>query len=256
MVHFIRAFWLHTKEIHDCRIRKTAPKLGGVPTFNVNSVDWDELYRGEADYAPGEPGWNIGEMQPEIAAIHHQGRLKSPILDSGCGVGVVALTLAGYGYDVIGLDLSANAVDKARTAARRLGLTALFDVADLSADSGYEDHFNTVIDGLVFHSIPLEARDGYIRSTARALKPGGRFFTLVFATEAFPPDATFGPRPFTEKQLRDTIGKHLVVDEVRAARAWINAPRTLPEGFEYRNVTIGSDGRAQLPAWLASAHRE
>lgn len=227
-----------------------------MPTFNVNSVDWDELYRGEADYAPGEPGWNIGEMQPEIAAIHHQGRLKSPILDSGCGVGVVALTLAGYGYDVVGLDLSANAVDKARTAAGRLGLTALFDVADLSVDNGYENHFNTVIDSLVFHSIPQEARDGYIRSTARALKQGGRFFTLVFATEAFPLEATFGPRPFTEKQLRDTLGKHLVVDEVRAARAWINVPRTLPEGFEYRNVTIGSDGRAQLPAWLASTHRE
>ncbi|MGC7299109.1 SAM-dependent methyltransferase, partial [Mycobacteroides abscessus subsp. massiliense] len=37
-----------------------------MPTFDVNSVDWDELYRGEAAYAPGDPGWNIGEMQPEL----------------------------------------------------------------------------------------------------------------------------------------------------------------------------------------------
>jgi hypothetical protein len=55
--------------------------------------------------------------------------------------------------------------------------------------------------------------------------------------------------------LRAIVGRYLVVDEVRPARAWVNAPKTLPAGFEYRNVTIGSDGRAQLPSFLVSAHR-
>ncbi|MGB1223704.1 MAG: SAM-dependent methyltransferase, partial [Mycobacterium sp.] len=32
-------------------------------------------------------------------------------------------------------------------------------------------------------------------------------------------------------------------------------PKSLPAGFEYRNITIGSDGHAQLPSWLVSAHR-
>ena len=58
-----------------------------------------------------------------------------------------------------------------------------------------------------------------------------------------------------QEELREVVSKHLVVDEVRAARSWINVPATLPEGFEYRNVTIGCDGRAQLPSWLVSAHR-
>ncbi|GAB4667459.1 hypothetical protein MOKP122_48060 [Mycobacterium avium subsp. hominissuis] len=137
-----------------------------------------------------------------------------------------------------------------------MGLPATFRVADLSQSTGYENYFNTVIDGLVFHCLPEELRHGYVESSARALKPGGKFFALVFATEAFPPDADFGPRPFTESQLRSIVGEHLIVDDIQPARAWINVPTTLPEGFEYRNVTIGWDGRAQLPSWLVSAHRQ
>ncbi|GAB5905944.1 class I SAM-dependent methyltransferase [Mycobacteroides chelonae] len=232
-----------------------APNIGNMPTFDVNAVDWDELYRGEAVYAPGDPGWNIGEMQPEIAALHRQGRFESPILDSGCGVGLTSLKLAGHGYQVVGLDLSGSAIDKAQRAAAQLGLDAIFNTADLTADTGYHNYFNTVIDGLVFHCLPDELRESYVRSLARALRPGGKFFALVFATEAFPPDAEFGPRPFTEQQLHSIVGRHLVIDEIRRARAWVNVPSQLPEGFEYRGVTIGSDGRAQLPAWLVSAHR-
>jgi 2-polyprenyl-3-methyl-5-hydroxy-6-metoxy-1,4-benzoquinol methylase len=226
-----------------------------MPTFNVNSVDWDELYRGKAAYAPGNPGWNIGELQPELAALERQGRFRSPVLDSGCGVGITTLALAAKGYEAVGLDLSASAIEQAKRAAEQQGLAVKFDVADLSKSTGYEGYFNTVVDGLVFHCLPEDLREGYIESSAHALAPGGRFFALVFATEAFPPGADFGPRPFTEQQLGDIVGKYLVVDEIRPARSWINVPATLPEGFEYRNVTIGSDGRAQLPSWIVCAHR-
>ncbi len=229
--------------------------FGAMPTFNVNTVNWDDLYNGEASYAPGNPGWNIGELQPEFAALERQRRFRSPVLDSGCGVGVTTLELAEKGYETVGLDLSTSAIEQAKCAAADRGLNAKFDIADLSKTTGYESYFYTVIDGLVFHCLPEDLRDGYIESSARALRSGGKFFALVFSTDAFPPGADFGPRPFTETQLREIVGRHLVVDEVRPARAWINVPRTLPDGFEYRNVTIGSDGRAQLPSFLVSAHR-
>lgn len=226
-----------------------------MPTFNVNTVDWDELYNGNASYAPGNPGWNIGQLQPELAALERQGRFRSPILDSGCGVGATTLALVEKGYQVVGLDISASAIEQARRAAADRNFAVTFTTADLATTTGYDDHFSTVVDGLVFHCLPEDLRDGYIASSARALRSGGRFFALVFSTDAFPPNADFGPRPFTETQLREIVGRHLVVDEVRPARAWVNVPATLPDGFEYRNVTIGSDGRAQLPSLLVRAHK-
>ncbi len=95
---------------------------------------------------------------------------------------------------------------------------AEFRVADLSKTTGYDSYFDTVIDGLVFHCLPETLRDAYIESSAQALRPGGRFFALAFSTEAFPPDADFGPRPFNETQLREIVSGHLVVGEIRPAR--------------------------------------
>ena len=250
-------FRLYGKEqVPRSLIPDSALMLIAMPTFNVNTVDWDELYDGKASYAPGNPGWNIGELQPELAALEQKGLFKSPLLDSGCGVGVTSLALSGKGYEVVGLDASASAIEQAKKEAANRNLSATFAVADLTKSTGYKDHFDTIIDGLVFHCLPEELREAYIKSSAEALKPGGKFFALVFATEAFPPGADFGPRPFSEAQLHDIVGKHLVVDEVKPARSWINVPSTLPDGFEYRNVNIGSDGRAQLPSWLVSAHRK
>lgn len=36
---------------------------------------------------------------------------------------------------------------------------------------------------------------------------------------------------------------------------WINVRKTLPDGFGYRDVIIGADGRPQPPSWLVVAHR-
>jgi SAM-dependent methyltransferase len=229
--------------------------FGAMPTFNVNTVDWNRLYNGVASYAPGKPGWNIGRLQPELAALERQGRFRSPVLDSGCGVGVTTIALAEKGYDAVGLDLSASAIEQAQRTASERGVSAEFHVADISKKTGYQNHFHTIIDGLVFHCLREGLRGKYIKSVAEALRPGGKFFALVFSTEAFPPGAEFGPRPFTEPDLRKVVGRFLAIDEIRPARAWVNVPGTLPDGFEYRNVTIGSDGCAQLPALLVSAHR-
>jgi len=129
-----------------------------MPTFNVNTVNWDELYTGEASYAPGNPGWNIGELQPEFAALERQRRFRSPVLDSGCGVGVTTLELAAKGYDAVGLDLSASAIKQAKRVAADRRLNAKFSVADLSKTTGYESYFYTVIDGLVFHCLREDLR--------------------------------------------------------------------------------------------------
>src|ERR1700728_4576959 len=131
-------------------------------------MDWDNAYRGQGEFE-GPPPWNIGEPQPELAALIAAGKFRSDVLDAGCGVAELSLTLAAQGFTVIGIDLTPTAVAAATKAAAERGLTsASFVQADITSFTGYDGRFNTVADSTLFHSIPVDRRDGYLSSIHRA----------------------------------------------------------------------------------------
>src|SRR3954467_52010 len=169
-----------------------------------------------------KPPWSIGEPQPEIAELIGQGKFHGEVLDVGCGEGAVGLYLAERGFTTVGLDLSPTAIELAKAEAAKRGLTnASFAVADISAFTGYDGRFNTIVDSTLFHSIPVEAREGYQQSIVRAAAPGASYFALVFDRAGLPE----GPaNPVTEDELRDVVSKYWVVDEIRPARIHANLP--------------------------------
>jgi SAM-dependent methyltransferase len=95
------------------------------------------------------------------------------ILDIGCGHGRHANELARRGYSVLGVDLVLGFLERARDEARRDGLHveyALGDVRGLGMAESF-DHAVCLFDAFGF----LEDADNedYLRSVARALRPGG-----------------------------------------------------------------------------------
>ena len=78
------------------------------------SLDWDSAYRQE-----NRPPWSIGKPQPELAELVAQGKIRSEVLDSGCGEAELALHLASLGYSVVGLDSSPTSVAARRGPGRR-----------------------------------------------------------------------------------------------------------------------------------------
>src|SRR6185312_10194197 len=107
---------------------------------NPSDVMFDAAYRGEAEGLGlgTKPPWSIGEPQPEIAALIEAGRFHGDVLDAGCGEAATAIALAERGFTTVGLDQSASAIELARAEAAKRGLTnATFDVADISAFTGY-----------------------------------------------------------------------------------------------------------------------
>lgn len=218
--------------------------------------EFDSAYRGESSRMGlgVRPPWSLGEPQPELAALIEQGKFHGDVLDVGCGEAAVSLYLAERGYTTVGLDLSPTAIDLARREAERRGLTnASFEVADISSFTGYDGRFGTIVDSTLFHSIPVEAREGYQQSVARAAAPGASYFVLVFDRAAIPEGPPFA---VTADELREITSKYWVVDEIKPARIHGNFPEGFTEmpGAPQMRFEDEPNGRKSVAAWLLSAH--
>lgn len=216
--------------------------------------EFDTAYRGESTQL-GEgvrPPWSLGEPQPELAALIEQGKFHGDVLDAGCGEGAISLTLAERGHTTVGLDMSPTAIELARREAQRRGLSnASFEVADISSFTGYDGRFGTIVDSTLFHSMPVELREGYQQSIVRAAAPGASYFVLVFDKAAVPE----GPiNAVTEDELRDVVAKYWVVDDIKPARLYARfpaQPADMPAIFDVREE---ADGLSSVGGWLLSAH--
>jgi SAM-dependent methyltransferase len=219
---------------------------------------FDSAYRGEAEEMGlgTRPPWSIGEPQPEIAALIAAGKFHGDVLDAGCGEAATALALAEQGFTTVGLDQSATAIALARDEAAKRGLAnASFDVADISSFTGYDGRFGTIVDSTLFHSMPVELRDGYQQSIIRAAAPDASYFVLVFDRDALGDN---GPaNPVTEQELRDVVSKYWVIDDVRHARIHANVAENFTgfKDFAGGGIRDEDNGRMSVGAWLLSAHR-
>jgi 2-heptyl-1-hydroxyquinolin-4(1H)-one methyltransferase len=216
---------------------------------------FENAYRGEApELGLGtRPPWSIGEPQPELAALIEQGKFHGDVLDVGCGEAAVSLYLAERGFTTVGLDLSSTAIKLAKAEAAKRGLTnAAFEVADISAFTGYDGRFGTIVDSTLFHSIPVEAREGYQQSIVRAAAPGASYYALVFDRAGLPN----GPaNPVTADELRDVVSKYWVIDEIKPARIHANFPAAAEGvGMVFGDIRDEPNGRTSVPGWLLTAH--
>ncbi|ETB26392.1 SAM-dependent methlyltransferase [Mycobacterium avium subsp. hominissuis 10-4249] len=218
-------------------------------------MDWDSAYREQAHF-DGPPPWNIGEPQPELAALIEQGKFRSDVLDAGCGFAELSLALAARGYTVVGIDLTPTAVAAATRAAAERGLTtASFVQADITSFTGYDGRFATVVDSTLFHSLPVEGRDGYLRSIHRAAAPGASLFILVFAKGAFPAEMQPKPNEVDEDELRAAVSKYWAIDEIRPSFIVSNVPQIADAPFEFPAHERDERGRMKMPSYLLTAHK-
>lgn len=219
--------------------------------------EFESAYRGEsAQFGAGvRPPWSLGAPQPELAALIEQGKFHGDVLDVGCGEAAISLALAGRGHNTLGLDLSATAIELARREAEKRGLSnATFEVADITSFTGYPPgsagRFGTIVDSTLFHSIPVEAREGYQQSIKRAAAPGASYFALVFDKAA----VTDGPiNAVTADELREAVSKYWVIDEIRPARLFANFPENVPD-LPIAELRDEPDGLKSVAGWLLSAH--
>ncbi len=218
---------------------------------------FESAYRGESEEMKGfRPPWSIGVPQPEIQALIDAGKVHGDVLDAGCGEAATALHLAEKGHNTVGLDSAETAIKLAKEEAARRGLTnTSFQVADISNFTGYDGRFGTIIDSTLFHSMPVELREGYQKSIVRAAAPGASYFVLVFDAAGMPADSPVNA--VTADELRDVVGRYWEIDEIRPARIHAQVPDEhagFLEAFGGQDIRDEPSGRKSVGAWLLSAH--
>jgi len=168
--------------------------------------DFDAIYASETP-----PPWDIGRPQPAFDRLAKAGDLVGSVLDAGCGTGEHALLVASLGHEVLGVDLSAKAIDLAVTKAAEQGVKARFLVADALRLFVLGERFETVLDCGLFHVLDDGERERYVESLAAVLPAGGRYHMLCFS-DSQPGD--WGPRRVTQDEIRSAFSEGWTIESI------------------------------------------
>jgi SAM-dependent methyltransferase len=149
------------------------------------------------------PPWDTGVSPPELLELL---RTSPPgrAIDMGCGTGTNAITMARYGWQVVGIDFVPKAIRKARSKARQAGAVVDFVYGDVTRLDGIEGSFDLVLDIGCFHGLTDEGRSRYLVNLEKIMKPGSLLLLYVF----FRDDETSTKPGVVERDLQE-IGQRL-----------------------------------------------
>ncbi len=94
------------------------------------------------------------------------------ILDFGCGDGWVSVDLGRRGYEVFGIDISIELINKARKWANKIGVSENVHFEEMAGEHllFQDDFFDAVVGSAVLHHTDFEMA---LNNIHRVLKPGG-----------------------------------------------------------------------------------
>ena len=187
--------------------------------------DWDERYAAKEQWWSGDPN---ATLVTEVGTEDGAGRRA---LDVGCGEGADAIWLARQGWDVVAVDISQVALDRARQVAEQQGVRVAWQQADIAAEPPAAGGFDLV----TTHYPALRQTPGNdaLRALVDAVAPGGTLLVVGHDFAAGEHHHGFDPADYVQprdvaRHLDDAGGWTVDVLETR--------PRTPPPGFDGPDV--------------------
>jgi SAM-dependent methyltransferase len=157
-------------------------------------------------------------------------------LEIGAGTGTNAIWMAERGFDVVGVDVSPLAVEKARAKVGVRPLPCRFEALDFLAGTPAGGPFEFVFDRGCFHMFDeAEERERFAARVAAALAPGGLWLSMIGSTEGGAREV--GPPRRSAREVAVAIEPVLEIVELRSAefhlhgaKAWfcLSRQRTIP----------------------------
>jgi glycine/sarcosine N-methyltransferase len=141
------------------------PSVNRVPLYDALAADYDRFVNWEG---------RLSHELPFFLSLF-EGEGVARVLDTACGTGHHAIALARRGYQVVGADLSAPMVERARENASAAGVDVTFSVAGLGELSSLGQTFDAAIclGNSLPHLLSAQAVEGALDDLASVIRPGG-----------------------------------------------------------------------------------
>ena len=200
-------------------------------SFLMPHPSWNE------SYASGQLPWDTGLPEPVLVEFITSGAVApGSALEIGAGTGTNAIWMAERGFDVLAVDVSPIAVERANAKVEGRALRCLFAASDFLATPAPHGPFQFVFDRGCFHVFdePGE-RARFAAQVAAAMAPHGIWLSLIRSTEG--PPREFGPPRRSAREVILAIEPSLEIVELRStdfsgsnAKAWfcLSRRRTTP----------------------------
>lgn len=195
-------------------------------------------------YASGQMPWDTGQPEPMLVEFVTSGVVTpGPMLEIGAGTGTNAIWMADRGFDVLGVDVSPLAVERAHVKMEGRALRCRFAAWDFLVAPPPDGPFQFVFDRGCFHVFdePGE-REQFAAQVAAVLEPGGLWLSLIGSTEG--PPREIGPPRRSAREVALAIEPALEMVELRStefrgnnAKAWfcLSRRRTMPAAASTRH---------------------
>lgn len=109
-----------------------------------STIDWDAIYRSEKDFKYlSNSDLNFILKQTNIV-------IGNSALDIGCGTGQLCRDLFHKGYDVLGIDMSKEAINIAKSSTVKLGNGINFQLYDIEKDQTLVYKYDLIVSKYVF----------------------------------------------------------------------------------------------------------
>lgn len=139
---------------------------------------WTNIYQTE------EPGWELHGPTPVLKDIFPQIKIsKSKVLVLGCGSGHDAAFFAEAGHVVTGVDISSEAINRAKEQYGKMENLSLIQGDAFKLPESWTGKFDLVFEHTCYCAITPERRNELIKSWRRVLAPQGHLLGIFFSME-------------------------------------------------------------------------
>lgn len=130
---------------------------------------------------PGIAVWTEINPPKELVELIESKKIQPcKAIDVGCGEGFYSIYLAKKGFDVLGIDISENAIKYAKENAKKAGVNIRFTAMEIGNLHKLNEKFDFIFEWTLLHQIIPSEREKYVRDINNILNKKGKYISVCF----------------------------------------------------------------------------